>query len=835
MVVPAHLREGAVEFEKTASNAQATRKEKVGKKVMMGKIDLGEVGASIAIQEKQKEANEKKTAAAAARARARQAAAKEEKKRGAAAQLAGPGSPSGDSKGGGEKSNAPKPGGVLALLASDAGGGASRGGADGGGAGGGGGRERSRAKPKPERKGGLYYPTAQDRSVPVWGGDSPPPPGASAAEASPQTDAPQQPTRVRLPADEPSPPKPTMHLPAAIDSKLLGYSEAFMNAPTIPIAKDSKAAVTSSASTGALPSMFTADLEGPAEPEVQPWVWTFQHMLTRGSSDALPPLKLKIADTVLLSATTELTTWLFTAKDGTVRRKNSNKLTPATVREVFEKEALNFAAFNTRSLTTLVHRNGVPPNILDETEMRSLTKDTGDLSGIAALQLYIQSKGGNGTRYVCEYVLDRVAQRVRCSVHKRVYLGQVDGIGASIYGNPAAAGPRPVAYPINCSMRQLNDHLVESTRELARRLEMISKQTILHFNAQFVLDENEVAWFIGGAHVVTQKTPAPPAPKPMAERHVSVNPHLQARAGVGRLQEASCMGDYCSLELKSPETQGARSRTLKRSQSDVVEVIRGLQPVAGGGGSLGDLVYTRDGSMRILSDLAPKEAPKRNLMSGFKAADGNDGGDAASGAPSGADDHALPEGLEAALQETAKARPTHRVPYRAILLDRTLRSLGVDEESPAPPGVLQEFEAKTRRKMDLYYKPAHVCTSCMCWYDRQSRRRAAELDALNSPAMPLIQPLKTTPSLRKLKRAAESNASLVDSSTTALGAMGLGTAPGSLARALIRSSTSLPQLKPPAPMPMPTIRTGARLKSMQLPGSRLLQRRLGETEHAPPG
>ena len=142
---------------------------------MMGKIDLGEVGASIAMQEKAKEANEKKTAAAAARARARQAAAKEEKKRGAASQLAGSGSPSGDGKVGGEKGNAPKPGGVLALLSADPGGGGGRSGAGGGA----GGREHGSSKPKPERKGGLYYPTAQDRSVPVWGGDSPLPPGAS--------------------------------------------------------------------------------------------------------------------------------------------------------------------------------------------------------------------------------------------------------------------------------------------------------------------------------------------------------------------------------------------------------------------------------------------------------------------------------------------------------------------------------------------------------------------------------------------------------------------------------------------------------------------------------
>ena len=79
---------------------------------------------------------------------------------------------------------------------------------------------------------------------------------------------------------------------------------------------------------------------------------------------------------------------------------------------------------------------------------------------------------------------------------------------------------------------------------------------------------------------------------------------------------------------------------------------------------------------------------------------------------------------------------------RAILLDRTLRALGIEEDDPAPPGVLQQFEAKTRRRLDLYYKSAHVCANCARWYERQSRRRAAELDALNSPLEPLLYPSK---------------------------------------------------------------------------------------------
>lgn len=84
-------------------------------------------------------------------------------------------------------------------------------------------------------------------------------------------------------------------------------------------------------------------------------------------------------------------------------------------------------------------------------------------------------------------------------------------------------------------------------------------------------------------------------------------------------------------------------------------------------------------------------------------------------------------GLTAAVAEGMQTAPSHRILYRAILLDRTLRGLGIEEDDPAPSGVLLQFEAKTRRKMDLYYRPAHVCATCARWYERQSMRRTAEL------------------------------------------------------------------------------------------------------------
>eukprot|EP00966_Prymnesium_polylepis_P257680 5952924-Prymnesium_polylepis.2 len=100
--------------------------------------------------------------------------------------------------------------------------------------------------------------------------------------------------------------------------------------------------------------------------------------------------------------------WYFTASDGHVKRKNSDKLTPSTVRETFERAALGVG---NRGGLSAVRRNEAGAQILSHDAVRDLMRDPVDLAGIDALQLYIQGKGGNATRYVCDYRYDRVTYR----------------------------------------------------------------------------------------------------------------------------------------------------------------------------------------------------------------------------------------------------------------------------------------------------------------------------------------------------------------------------------------------------------------------------------------
>ena len=171
-----------------------------------------------------------------------------------------------------------------------------------------------------------------------------------------------------------------------------------------------------------------------------------------------------------------------------------------------------------------MRRNESGAQILSHDAVRELLRDPVDLTGIDALQLYVQGKGGNATRYICEYRYDRSGSKANTTVWKKAYVG-VDGLGGNKWGY---SGEKPVAHPILSQTRWLNERLGDSTRELAQRLETNSGLTILHMHAQYVLSEAEVPWFIGCTDIITQKIkPALPF-KDLPPQRVNVSPTMQA-------------------------------------------------------------------------------------------------------------------------------------------------------------------------------------------------------------------------------------------------------------------------------------------------------------------
>lgn len=81
-----------------------------------------------------------------------------------------------------------------------------------------------------------------------------------------------------------------------------------------------------------------------------------------------------------------------------------------------------------------------------------------------------------------------------------------------------------------------------------------------------------------------------------------------------------------------------------------------------------------------------------------------------------------------------------RVAYRAILLDRLLIAHGYGEgETAAPPALLLQFDAKVRRRLELYYRQVPVCETCFCWYQAKMLQRDAEMLS-NVPPVPQPPP-----------------------------------------------------------------------------------------------
>ena len=110
-------------------------------------------------------------------------------------------------------------------------------------------------------------------------------------------------------------------------------------APTIPLAQKSAIKRTQSLASDGIYSGQPAGAGGAADkvnegPEEQKWGWVYKNIWRRVTDW---PTKLLIADTVLCE-NGAMAAWFFTASDGTVKRKNSDKLTPSTVRETFERE-----------------------------------------------------------------------------------------------------------------------------------------------------------------------------------------------------------------------------------------------------------------------------------------------------------------------------------------------------------------------------------------------------------------------------------------------------------------------------------------------------------------
>ena len=173
-------------------------------------------------------------------------------------------------------------------------------------------------------------------------------------------------------------------------------------------------------------AVLFSSVGGGSEPAVAPQLqrpgWIFDRMWRRGELK----LRMRIADTILLEAA-ELGSWLFTDKEGNVKRKNRDKLAPAVASAEFERSAAKLHKLHVGAGTGYVAvalSTSGESTLLTAIALSEMMRDSHFLQCTAALQLFVPSHGGNGTQYRCDYTRDgRHALGATLAVSKVAFLG----------------------------------------------------------------------------------------------------------------------------------------------------------------------------------------------------------------------------------------------------------------------------------------------------------------------------------------------------------------------------------------------------------------------------
>ena len=172
---------------------------------------------------------------------------------------------------------------------------------------------------------------------------------------------------------------------------------------------------------------ITRTSEKPGFLSVKPVSHDFQWFLSsiwqKGSAQRA---RINILDTVTCSKG-NLTAWLFTASDGTVKRKAAKNLSPKTMLQTFANRALSFVRNSSGFVATNYSSGTSPIQLLDSNDLEKLFK-TGNASGI--FQCFVMPKGVAATQrtfenYRVEYSMHDNGKPIINACKSNVFLRQL--------------------------------------------------------------------------------------------------------------------------------------------------------------------------------------------------------------------------------------------------------------------------------------------------------------------------------------------------------------------------------------------------------------------------
>jgi len=267
------------------------------------------------------------------------------------------------------------------------------------------------------------------------------------------------------------------------------------------------------------------------------WYWVFNGLWDKKSTDRC---RVTIADTIICSGG-EPQQWMFTAKNGVVKRMGKEKVKWPTIREklIQMQEAhnarWNYMTGQNRSLDygyVAVCRSGAPGSFevtrLDRQGFENFFQTEGAelKSKTAILQAYVPVKtaerSANGTVYRTEFEQPR-RNKFRLQTYKMVYMTGVEGTVVNEKGVEVPADKCQQA--LKCTAIGLKEQLNAATMELVRYLEAHKRTHISTLAAEFMVEEVDRRPFLTHCTSVVSaslpKIPKAPASKPNVSRLLS--------------------------------------------------------------------------------------------------------------------------------------------------------------------------------------------------------------------------------------------------------------------------------------------------------------------------
>ena len=254
-------------------------------------------------------------------------------------------------------------------------------------------------------------------------------------------------------------------------------------------------------------------------PEQRSWAWLFEHAW-QPHPDTNERLRLHVPDTVMYRDGQPVL-WVFTTKEGELKRKGSDKLKTPLVRDQLLQRASECASgsgIGTRYIA--VARSGhlkslasdVTSAVLDAGALHEMAKQVMPDS-LLSLQQFVPARAGTNSRFPAQgharpqddvaplpmrqALLPGRPRRERCAA---------PALGGGEAAQAACSEPLHPVFALRCVMQAFNAQLERLVNRLVSHVEA-SHLRVIHIEADFVQDSADRAWLIGAHSPTTTTSP----------------------------------------------------------------------------------------------------------------------------------------------------------------------------------------------------------------------------------------------------------------------------------------------------------------------------------------